>query len=371
MHDYTVKADVDTMLRANDKAGIRSAIGVGTTDAPTFLAQTLTGQSLTGTQATSLVDLATTWDTTGTPTGIKLDVTDTASNAASLLMDLQVDGLSKFKVAKGGEFSFRSGSNFASISADGVGKILLNSLTSAGARVVGDLQIGSNDVALVRDSAPGILAQRNGTNAQAFRVYNTYPGTTANEWFEIDWKTSANVAKIGTAHNGTGGDRELYLTAGSNIRLFSTTGGSVIVRNSANTTSIFEVSATSVNLRLPMLFSADNTYDIGAATTNRPKDIYAGNNIQASATGYLGWYGRALLSSPADGIIRLVNNAGGSFTRLELGAANLGISRGTGTPEGTVTALVGSLYIRTDGGASTTLYVKESSPTPSTGWVAK
>ena len=43
---------------------------------------------------------------------------------------------------------------------------------------------------------------------------------------------------------------------------------------------------------------------------------------------------------------------------------------GTGSPEGVVTAPVGSLYTRTDGGANTTLYVKESG-TGNTGWIAK
>lgn len=43
---------------------------------------------------------------------------------------------------------------------------------------------------------------------------------------------------------------------------------------------------------------------------------------------------------------------------------------GAGAPEGVVTAPVGSLYLRTDGGASTTLYVKQSGSS-NTGWVAK
>jgi len=43
---------------------------------------------------------------------------------------------------------------------------------------------------------------------------------------------------------------------------------------------------------------------------------------------------------------------------------------GTGSPEGAVVASVGSLYLRTDGGAGTTLYVKESG-TGNTGWSAK
>lgn len=43
---------------------------------------------------------------------------------------------------------------------------------------------------------------------------------------------------------------------------------------------------------------------------------------------------------------------------------------GTGSPESVVTAPVGSLWLRTNGGASTTLYVKESG-TGTTGWVGK
>ena len=44
--------------------------------------------------------------------------------------------------------------------------------------------------------------------------------------------------------------------------------------------------------------------------------------------------------------------------------------RGTGSPESVVTGVVGDIYARTDGGAGTTLYVKESG-TSNTGWVAK
>jgi hypothetical protein len=58
--------------------------------------------SLTGSDAHSMVDLAGTWNTSGTPTALKLNITDTASNAASLLMDLQVGGSSKLRVDKTG-----------------------------------------------------------------------------------------------------------------------------------------------------------------------------------------------------------------------------------------------------------------------------
>lgn len=52
---------------------------------------------------------------------------------------------------------------------------------------------------------------------------------------------------------------------------------------------------------------------------------------------------------------------GGTQAQLKVGA---------GSPEGSVSATVGSLYTRTDGGANTTLYIKESG-SGNTGWVAK
>lgn len=56
--------------------------------------------------------------------------------------------------------------------------------------------------------------------------------------------------------------------------------------------------------------------------------------------------------------------------RLRPGAGNVIWTSGTGTPEGAVTAVVGSMFTRTDGGSATTLYVKETG-TGNTGWVAK
>lgn len=43
---------------------------------------------------------------------------------------------------------------------------------------------------------------------------------------------------------------------------------------------------------------------------------------------------------------------------------------GTGSPEGVVTAPIGARYRRVDGGAGTSLYIKESG-TGNTGWVGK
>ena len=73
-----------------------------TPSANTAMLSTTGAYSLTGANAQSLLDLAGTWNTTGNPTAIKLNITNTASGATSNLMDLQVGGVSKFKVDKAG-----------------------------------------------------------------------------------------------------------------------------------------------------------------------------------------------------------------------------------------------------------------------------
>lgn len=73
-------------------------------------------------------------------------------------------------------------------------------------------------------------------------------------------------------------------------------------------------------------------------------------------------------TSQANNRMSLAGNVLSVTSGLNIGTARY--RTGAGSPEGVVTAPVGSLYTRTDGGAGTTLYVKESG-TGNTGWVAK
>ena len=69
----------------------------------------------------------------------------------------------------------------------------------------------------------------------------------------------------------------------------------------------------------------------------------------------------------------IVEFTGAGTTTVKAAAFQIGtvtISSGSGTPEGAVTAVVGSLFLRTDGSTSTTLYVKTSG-SGNTGWTAK
>lgn len=70
------------------------------------------------------------------------------------------------------------------------------------------------------------------------------------------------------------------------------------------------------------------------------------------------------------GVLVLNNMLRFLFEKVVADGENRDITFGYGTPESAVTKSVGSLFLRLDGGANTTLYVKESG-TGNTGWVAK
>lgn len=102
-------------------------------------------------------------------------------------------------------------------------------------------------------------------------------------------------------------------------------------------------------------------------------NFIASTYVQAGTSGsfYIGANGS--LSAPSDGVWALKNNAGSGFTGLTMqtGASTaIGWYTGTGSPESVVTARIGSIFSRQDGGAATSFYVKESG-TGNTGWVGK
>ncbi len=69
---------------------------------------------------------------------------------------------------------------------------------------------------------------------------------------------------------------------------------------------------------------------------------------------------------------RFINSGSGPLSILESGyrfGLDRGVLSGSTSPESTITANIGSIYLRTDGGTSTTLYIKQSG-TGNTGWRA-
>lgn len=233
----------DTQIQFNDSGSFGGSANLTWDD------RTLTiVNSLTGTEALSALSITPTWNTTGAPSAIKLNVTDIASNAASLLMDLQVGGTSVLSFNKSGTITGTIGSNSGTIYTtsidNGIGfgtssqlRVWIGGTNTAGThgiKVAGAGYIGFDDggissvpdahgpdVALHRD-ASAVLALRNGTTAQAFRIYNTYTDASNYERAGLRW--NSNVFEIGTFAAGTGTVRELHL-----VPQTSTTGGKIEV----------------------------------------------------------------------------------------------------------------------------------------------
>lgn len=83
--------------------GLGFQVGFIAPNTPYFAADQ---QIVTGSNTTEMLAIRGTWNTSGAPTAIKLNVTDTASASNSLLLDLRVGGVSKARVAKSGASAF-------------------------------------------------------------------------------------------------------------------------------------------------------------------------------------------------------------------------------------------------------------------------
>lgn len=118
------------------------------------------------------------------------------------------------------------------------------------------------DAILVRDAANAI-GQRNGTNAQEFRLYETF--TDASNYSRFAVRFSAGAYLIEAAAAGTGTNRTIQFRTGGASRWGISTAG--------------------------VLFAVtDNAIDIGTSGANRPRDYYgAGKITSAGPTAGIGY----------------------------------------------------------------------------------
>jgi hypothetical protein len=203
----------------------------------------ITGGSTTGASTSALgLSIVGTLNTSGVVDGAALfaNVLNTASGAGSSLVDLQVGSTSQFVVTTNGTLTIGASSGYSWVGktdafmfpgSGGTGQTGNSTIFDANTNKIleigyytpsgttGGLAVQSNgylgfssvtalqiapDAFFSRDAA-GTVAQKNSTNAQTFRVYNTFTSTTSYERGTFDWNGTSNVLSIGTEKGSGGG----------------------------------------------------------------------------------------------------------------------------------------------------------------------
>ena len=237
------------MLAANNLSELtnfataRTNIGLGTTNSPTFANLTLTSPSLS---SSAPVTISQTWGTTGTYTAAKVNVTETATaNAASLLLDLQLGGVSKFKVDKNGNListgtsittapngTWGSPSALEIVSGGHIRWASRGRLYSTAADSISILDSSATLAATLVVEANNTLALRNGAAAQTFNVYGTWTSITDYRRLSISCDNTTGLSKI-SSNKGSGtttGTTNLMLEASTNRYLLITSDGRMVNR---------------------------------------------------------------------------------------------------------------------------------------------
>jgi len=208
------------------------------------------------------------WDNPSTTfTALKVNVPDVLQGAGdSKLLDLQAGGTSQAFIESDGLGHFGSnsanrvrigynpsppgGSQRMGLFATGGGRLWLGGYSNTYFGANGDIGIsgrffgfsattqGTLDVLLSRDDA-NILAQRNGTAAQTFRLYNTW-GNSGVDFERTSITRDSSGLVIDAQKGGTGvdptnlldvkldGTSQLSVKTNGNLRIGSTTAGAVI-----------------------------------------------------------------------------------------------------------------------------------------------
>lgn len=198
---------------------------------------------------------------------------------------------------------------------------------------------------------------------------------------------------------------EASFNTGSGITHGTTVAGDVldvtltgcVARNNSGNGAYFETTSTA-ELRPKFIGGRYTDNAVRNIALARCRDVFLGGGLISSGGGTAGinvtstclrvvidgvflrtGVGITVQAGVTDLTINNVVNDGGSGTKLNVNGQpyKVGGSTGyitrwvcTGSPEGQVTAVVGSAAARTDGGAGTTSYIKETG-TGNTGWVAK
>lgn len=371
-------AGVGDLIAANNLSDLanvvtaRSNLGLGTMATQNANAVAITGGTLAGITsfaapfgtlaASNPFSLTQTWNNAGvTFKGLTLDITDTASANNSKYFEISLAGSTYpiFEVLK------TAGSTQLNIrQSNGT---IRHSLGSSGGNSYLQLLNSSGVGAFLTDEGAHVLALRNSTNAQTFRIYNTFTDASNYERAEIGW--SSNVLRILTGAAGTGTVRSLGFGAGASVQWYINSSGHLLA-NVDNTVDIGQsgavrprtgyfgtsvvtpiltaggntvtadtpilnltqtwnnagVTFTAIKLNVTDTASASNPFLIdlqlgGSSMFNVDKTgaVTSGNQFAVPASGQFRWLTRGRIYASADGVLQMTNSAATDFGRLQFG----------------------------------------------------
>ena len=309
---------------------INSYNATASSPAKVFTGSWFTGGTATTTKPQLLIEpsgtTSTAWSTNGTGLGV-----NAASGFAGNLLDLQVNGTSQFNVLSNGVI-YLSGNKedssgacirtnkyrYTGIGWDATGYIL--ELKSAGVNVLlnqnqqfifsdprwqigfSPTSGGTPDLWITRDAA-NTLAQRNDTNSQTFRLYNTYTDASNYERTSITRDSSGLV--IDAQKGGTGVDPTnlLDLQVGGSSRFKVSPTGDITFNNA----TLVRTDATS------LVFSSSDGYqrvlayslgDTNASVRIGDPGLAGDVRLSLAADAAIGWCSSAIVGTPFDLILK-------------------------------------------------------------------
>lgn len=339
---------------ANLLAAMTTETGTGTlvfNTSPSFSTSIgVTGGTITAN--TPAVDVTQTWNNSGvTFTGLRANVTDTASNASSLLMDLQVGSSSQFAVAKDGTIWFKGGGNNGTLFSSGSNlnfKSSTATIIAAGSDGVRRASISSNGVELVSgagftwsSNAAGpadtnkdlYITRRAAANlrfgagdaaapvAQTLSVQSVSSGTanTAGPDLTITGSQSTGSASGGSVIIQTAGSG-----SASTFTVTFTNGSSTIAGTGLPTTANTPVAFTTTGA-LPTNFAINTTYYVRSGSTSTAITVSATPGGAAISAGSAGSGTHTLTQAAAQNLLTERVRIGPNG-EIGLGGANYGTS---------------------------------------------
>ena len=156
---------------------------------------TIAAPTLTGATETSALDITQTWNTTGNPSALKVNVTNTASGAAANLLDLQANGGNVFTVDKGGNTKLAS-LYIPAYLAPGISFYGYGFQNGYGSYIGARIFALANNTIIIE---PLMIEQRAGSTPQEYRLYGSYTSDTAYQRLSTKTLREAVTAASGAS----------------------------------------------------------------------------------------------------------------------------------------------------------------------------